>query len=404
MSLYTMSAVQAIFSNYPFAMFVFSLTIFAINISQVLRIRRLIHITAIGEALELARIVPTQAGVISNKLIDVYLRIAWQLTIIISVFYIATPFIPLGREWWAPIVWPTLFILTGVALGSFGRRLFQVALALELLALIFAFSSAMLPQINAQLRVGEFFSRFIKADLADDINAIEGLRNSQRDAEIKRDLSEVSEWVQKNPNGKYPDDYSQFLKSVKDGERKTLNEIRYEILHPEVKTQDSSPTAKNGWEKVEEKVVDFSKLKIESFDQKLSFPVIPISLNKKLEAGNYRVRLSGNWIFFMSSGNWKQFPWQGKTYANNLPEYRPDKGKEFCAIILLNNGEDITPVNKEGFILSSQGSVNLSLKINVLMRVDEFYSERIIDRANKLTLSNSEKEPVTITIEREVKS
>lgn len=176
------------------------------------------------------------------------------------------------------------------------------------------------------------------------------------------------------------------------------------LTSPTASAPKADPTATIGWEKVEEKVVDFSKLKIESFDQKLSFPVIPISLNKKMEAGNYRIRLSGNWIFFMSSGNWKQFPWQGKTYANNLPEYRPDKGKEFCAIILLNNGEDITPVNKEGFILSSQGSVNLSLKINVLMRVDEFYSERIIDRANKLTLSNSEKEPVTITIEKEVKS
>jgi hypothetical protein len=105
----------------------------------------------------------------------------------------------------------------------------------------------------------------------------------------------------------------------------------------------------------------------------------------------------------MSSGNWKQFPWQGKTYPNNLPGYRPDKTKEFCAVILLNNGEDITPVNNEGFVLNSTGSVNLSLKINLLMRADEFYSERIIDRANKLTLSNSEKEPLTITIEKEVK-
>jgi len=52
--------------------------------------------------------------------------------------------------------------------------------------------------------------------------------------------------------------------------------------------------------------------------------------------------------------------------------------------------------------LNSTGSVNLSLKINVLMRADEFYSERITDRANKLTLSNSEKEPLTITIEKEV--
>ena len=155
------------------------------------------------------------------------------------------------------------------------------------------------------------------------------------------------------------------------------------------------------WKLVEEKVVDFSKLRMERFDQQLNFPIIPVSLNK-LELGNYRIKLSGSWEFFMSSGRWIQFPWQGKTYPQSLPEYRPDKGKEFCAIILLNNGEDITPVNNEGFNLNSTGSVNLSLRINLLMRTDEFYSERIIDRASKLTLSNSEREPLKIIIEKEV--
>jgi len=167
------------------------------------------------------------------------------------------------------------------------------------------------------------------------------------------------------------------------------------------KNQVNKPAPTDKWAVVEKKVVDFSKLKMEKFDHKLNFPTIPLSFNK-LGAGNYRIKLSGNWEFFMSSNRWREFSWKGGNYGNNLPEFRPEKSMEFASVILLNNGENITPINNDGFILNSTGSVNLSLKINVLMRADEFYSERITDRANKLTLSNSEKEPLTITIEKEV--
>lgn len=193
-----------------------------------------------------------------------------------------------------------------------------------------------------------------------------------------------------------PNENGHFVKGVK-----VLVPIRM-IKWESDKNQDGGPTPPAKWELVEKRVVDFSKLKMERFDQKLNFPVIPVSLNK-LGVGNYRIKLSGNWEFFMSSNRWREFPWNGGTYANNLPEFRPDKSMGFASVILLNNGENITPVNTDGFILNSTGSVNLSLKINVLMRADEFYSDRITDRASKLTLANSEKEPITITIEKEVK-
>jgi len=168
-----------------------------------------------------------------------------------------------------------------------------------------------------------------------------------------------------------------------------------------VKSKTRKP-ASSEWKETERIVINFSRLKMKRFSQKLNFPIIPVFLNSKLETGDYRIKLTGSWEFFMSSGNWRQFPWQGRTLPNSLPEYRPDKEKEFCAVILLNNGEDITPVSDEGFLLTSTGSVSLSLKINLLMRADEFYSDRITDRASKLTLSNSEKEPLTIIIEKEV--
>lgn len=163
-------------------------------------------------------------------------------------------------------------------------------------------------------------------------------------------------------------------------------------------TQQSNE--KNKWKEVDRIRVDFSGISIEAFGN-LNFPKIPIVTSKTIGAGNYRIKLDGNWQFFLSNGEWKDYPWQGKTYANNRPEYRPDKAKNFCAVILLNNGEDITPINEEGFILNSTGSVNLSVKLNVIMRADEYYSDKI-SGINKLTLRNSAKEPLTIIIEKEV--
>lgn len=162
----------------------------------------------------------------------------------------------------------------------------------------------------------------------------------------------------------------------------------------------TSTAKKEEWKEISKKQIDFSRLKVERFNQKLSYPKIPIG-SISLEPGTYRIKLDGNWEFFMSNGEWKQFPWLGKTYTYNLPEFRPDKSKEFCAVILLNNGEDITPVNEDGFILNSTGSINLSVKLNVIMRTDEFYSDKISE-ANKLTLRNSEKKPLMIIIEKEV--
>ncbi|MFA6184216.1 MAG: hypothetical protein WC682_03905 [Parcubacteria group bacterium] len=154
-----------------------------------------------------------------------------------------------------------------------------------------------------------------------------------------------------------------------------------------------------GWEKViEKKVVDFSQ--VEQFDiaHNQCIAKIPLSL-KRLEEGNYRIKISGNWQLFMSNHSWTEFPWQGDNALGGKPEFRQEKKMNFGAIILLNNGENITPKTEEGFVISMNKDSDLSMRINILMRPDEFNSSVIRRPAFK----NSTVNPLTITIEKEVR-
>jgi len=380
MSTYTMAAIQAAFGSQQNAVLIIGVIVIFLNVFQLFRVGRLIRLTAVGEALELARVTPTQAGIISNKLISTYWQIAVQLTVIISVFCIATPFMPLWRAWWVPIVWPTLFVFAGVALGSVGRKFFRLALTLEILALIFAVSNVMFPQINAQLRIGELSSRFIKTDLADDVNAIEGIRKSQRDAEIKRDLSEVSEWVQKNPNGKYSDDYSKFLESIKSGERKTLNEIRYEILHPPIKPPKSSEEKPSPeWEKVSDCQIHFS-------GRTFSTTVGPdgerantgeVYTECFLENGyDYKITFSGEYtkklITQEHKVSWRGFNPQSQGIAKPFPDY------DFGALMLrIGNQVGIHPEKGKDFVVfAPMDSEKVFAEINVNRDPEEYHDSK----------------------------
>lgn len=389
---YSLSFAQSIFGQLSDeAVFIFGIIIIALNIYQIFRIRRLISVTAIGETLELARVLPTQAGVISNKLIDVYWQVAVSLAAIISVFCLTTPFMPLWRYWWLPTVWPTIFIFLGIVFGSFSKGFFKLILAVEIIAFTLIAFSMMFPQMKAHSQFGRLSEMIMPSDIADNVNSIDNLRKSQRDDEIRRNLEEVSTWVKKNPNTEYPKDYQFFLESQRIGGRKTLNEVRFEILHPRA----STPTAKKtGWQKVEEKVVDFSQVELMPFNQKKGVPTIPIKINLTEET-RYRLKISGGWEFFMSNNSWTKFPWEGNNSLAGRPEFRPEEKMNFGSIIILNNGENITPVDKEGIILNLGKNSNFSLRINVLLRKDEFFK-------NGKSIRNSMDNPTKITIEKEV--
>lgn len=148
------------------------------------------------------------------------------------------------------------------------------------------------------------------------------------------------------------------------------------------------------WKLVEQKVVDFSRLEMVTFGQDQCVAMIPLSI-KITKQGNYRIKFSGNWEMFMSNNSWTKIPWNGGNHLGGRPELRPVKGLNFGSVILLNNGEDITPVNEEGFITPLRENSTLSMRINILI------TQRWLS-INRSVLRNSAEHPLLIIIEKEV--
>lgn len=398
MNLYIVATAQSVFGHFREAMLIFGIIIVALSVIQLFRVDRLIRLTAIGETLELARITPRQPGIISNKLIDVYWGIAIKLTVIITAFCIATPFMPLWREWWLPIIWPTIFILIAIGLGSIGTGFFKFLLVIEMLALIFITMTVMFPQVTAQLRIGELRNMVLRSDLADDVNNIDKIRQQQRDAEIKRDLEEISRWVQGNPNAKYHEDYSKFLQSVKNGERKTLNEIRYDILHPEVKVEKeksdsvSTPPEWELYKKPDECKFDFSGRGV------FANTVGPNGERANtgevysgcfLERGyEYKITFKGEYEKFFERLPFYKISWKGWTPQSERIN-KPFADYEFGALMLrVGNQHGIHPERDLDYILiSDMENSRIFGELNINREIGEYVHPDVGSKIKNSTLS-----------------
>ena len=184
-----------------------------------------------------------------------------------------------------------------------------------------------------------------------------------------------------------PNEHGHFVKGVK-----ALVPIR--MIEWDSNQGKTSPTVKTGWVEIENRIVDFSQIRMATLGQNQCMAEIPLPI-KISESGNYRMKFSGNWEFLMSNGRWSVFPWNGNNALAGRPEFRPEKGLNFGSVILINNGANITPVNDEGFITTLGENSVLLVRINVLLRPDEYM------KASGIALRNSMAMPLTITIEKE---
>lgn len=184
-------------------------------------------------------------------------------------------------------------------------------------------------------------------------------------------------------------EYGDFVKS-----RSALVPIR-KIEWESNRGKNTSSTVKTGWVEIENRIVDFSQIRMVTFGPNQCMAEIPLPI-KISESGNYRMKFSGNWEFLMSNGRWSVFPWNGNNALAGRPEFRPEQGLNFGSVILINNGENITPVSNEGFVTSLGENSVLLVRINVLLRPDEYIG------ASGIALRNSMALPLTITIEKEV--
>ena len=227
---YFLATVQATIPNFHDVIVILGFAIISANAFQLFRIGRLIRLTATGEMLELARVIPVEEGITANKLIGLYWDIAVQLFIFMTGFCLLVPYLPLQREWWLALAWPTLFILVGVLFGTLGRMFLRIVSVTMLLLVMATVLSATFPQVDAQLHLGGILNRVLPNELADQVNTISELREQQRKSQIKSDLEEIRIWVAEHPNTPYPEDFQRFLDTISAGESKTLSEIRAEIL------------------------------------------------------------------------------------------------------------------------------------------------------------------------------
>ncbi|MDX9913406.1 MAG: hypothetical protein RBS77_02405 [Candidatus Moranbacteria bacterium] len=155
-----------------------------------------------------------------------------------------------------------------------------------------------------------------------------------------------------------------------------------------------------GWQKVDEKIVDLSQIETIYLGQNQS--IVKIDLPIKVPSpGNHRIKISGNYDFFLGDHTWTSFPWQGNNRLSGSPNNKPYKDLQYGAITLLNNGENITPATNEGIIAYLNTTSNFSIRVNAFTRnPTEWYSAKI----GRMILKNSSDKPLTITIEKEVEN
>ncbi|HFC76715.1 MAG TPA: hypothetical protein ENJ27_00605 [Candidatus Moranbacteria bacterium] len=379
---YTLAAIQAAVPNLHNMIVILGLAIIGANAFQLFRVGRLIRLTAVGEALELARVIPIEEGITANKLIGLYWDIAIQLFIFMTGFCLLVPYLSLQREWWLAIAWPTLFILIGILFGMLGRVFLRIVSTTMLLLVMATVLSATFPQVNAQLHLGGILSRILPNELADQVNTISELREQQRKSQIKSDLEEVRIWVAEYPNTPYPEDFRKFLDAVSNGNPKTLSEIRAEIL----------------WEKENSPPPPKSKKKIGKWE---NVGIFPIPIDKKMfnlvsgrngeRAGTgemwipyillpdweYKITFSGGYQKLFWHLPWISIPYRGDDGVAGQGVRKPFK-LPYGALVLRVGKVSIFPAeNTNSVFCQAKNTTKIFAELNINREPAEYYTPKL---------------------------
>lgn len=165
---------------------------------------------------------------------------------------------------------------------------------------------------------------------------------------------------------------------------------------PLTSAQSNAP----GWEEVVSRFIDLSQIEPVVLGQNQCVVKIQLPLDV-LTPGNHRIKISGEYQFLLGDHSWKSFTWQGNDRLSGIPSNKPYADSQYGAIILLNNGENITPAKDEGTIVYLNATSDFSVRVNAFTRNPaEWYSPKF----GRMILRNSPDKPLKITIEKEVKS
>ncbi len=381
---YFLAAIQAAIPNFHNFIVILGFAIIGANAFHLFRISRLIRLTATGEALELARVIPTEEGITANKLIALYWDIAVQLFIFIAGFCLLVPHLPLQREWWLAIAWPTLFILVGILFGTLGRTILRVVSITMLLFVIATVLSATFPQIDTQLHLSGLLNRVLPNELADSINAISKLRQQQRVTQIKSDLEEVRIWVLEHPNTPCPKDYARFLESSQNGSQKTLAEIRVELLRE--KESPPPPKPKKAVEKKFGKWGDVETFPVPLSERTLN--LVPGENGEKAGTGEiwipyillpgweYRITFSGEYQKLFWHLPWETIGWQGDNSVAGQNVRKPFN-LPYGALVLRIGKANVFPTKNANIFCRVKTAEKIFAELNINRELGEYHTPEL---------------------------
>lgn len=157
-----------------------------------------------------------------------------------------------------------------------------------------------------------------------------------------------------------------------------------------------SSSADTGWIELEKKIVDFSRVEVMSITPEEHIATIPLPIS--IGSGNYRIKLQGNYDFFLGN-RWISFPWQGDDQLVAFPSKKEFSELQNGAVVILKGAENITPMSTDGAVINLSGKIDkLTIKINTFFK----YKREYIHPLGGFILRNSYNKPLTITIEKEV--
>lgn len=251
-SYYVLSIVNLVTNSYSWTAvaggFLWFASIFAIFV-----IRRIISVTATGEALEGLRITPIEEGVINSPLANLLWRLSFRIFLMATVCYLLIPVLPLRNNPLFVFLFPTFAVALALAfcyeapVDSRARKWFQNVVAfffIGAILLLFLFNClALFPSLTAHFGMSGWFSGLMSSETAKIIQETEQTASQQREEAINRDLQAVQAWQQANPLVELPENYRIFIAGIRNGQRKTLAEVDQEISKKKAAEIDAANAA-----------------------------------------------------------------------------------------------------------------------------------------------------------------
>lgn len=237
---------------------IFAIAFAAITIFLTFRVRRLLGLATIGEAIESIGLTPNQPG-ISNTLVSEYISAAATVSLFSVFVATTTPFVPFERAPESILLFPVLCYIILFTIGWFSQSLlrfiFGAGAIISCSLLLILIAGQIWPQIRAQLPLQGFFQGYILThEQSSTLNKIDNTMQRRFNLRVQHDIEKVEQWVEQNPYKDIPAVYEYFLQEIR-SRKITLEQAKEELKRLDTRGS-SNNTRSNSTVSKEEKERD----------------------------------------------------------------------------------------------------------------------------------------------------